>query len=1032
MSIGSRALRLLGRAAFGAATCILGPASFALSPELSLRQFHHTAWTAHDGAPTDVESFAQTSDGYLWIAASAGLFRFDGVRFERIDVIHGERLPSNNVMTLFAPPAGGLWIGYRFGGATFVKDGRTVNYGTPEGLPISSVTRFRQDDAGVIWANAGGALMRFDGSTWKSASETLDLPSDFARNMGVARDGALWVAISGEVRVLRPGQTVFEATGIRTGGNEIDFVPAPDGTLWLTDEELGARAVSVPQDAPRAGRGWIAMRDARRGPLFGRLVDRDGTMWMSSSTGIYRVRDVERLLDRGLEADTPRDDYSNVDGLSAPYASAFFEDREGNVWIGTVGGVDRFRESRLTRIDLPQAANGFAIAAGDGGTMLVGVDLEDGAYEVAAPSSVNALPGPEYLTAAFRAQDGVIWFGGRGKLWHSSGPPSSRKWNPLSLPIDRARAGFHEVQSISRDGSGRLWVSALRSGVVRFADGAWTQINRIPALILAAGADGRIWAGYVNSEVQVIDPRDDVVHELSASDGLDVGNVMAIHPGTRDAWIGGDRGLTRFDGRRFHPVTQRDGLPLPTVTGIVVMPEGDLWLNTSEGGLKIGADEVKRLEADPRHAVQYASFDFLDGMPGTPTPIRPLPSIAAGTDGRLWFATSNGVVWIDPKQVKRNRLAPDVEVQSIVADGRRYLPGPGLELPIGIRTLQITYTAPSLSIPERVRFRYQLGADEPWQDAGPRRAAYFSDLAPGDYRFRVTAANEDGVWNETGAAIQFTIPPAFHQTRWFYALCALAFVGLLTLAYKVRVRQVAVQVRGRLEERLAERERIARDLHDTLLQGIQGLIWRFQASADRLPTDEPARRLMEQSLDRADRLLAESRDKVKDLHPATGHLADLAQALATEGEQLSKLHPAKFSVSVEGADRGLHPIVREEGFLISREALNNAFQHAHAGSIEAEVTYGDAALQIRIRDDGQGISSAVLDAGEKPGHFGLIGMRERARKLGAHLEVWSKPGAGTEVELRVPANVAYRQPPQEARGLRTWLALFRSSAQEQS
>jgi len=218
--------------------------------------------------------------------------------------------------------------------------------------------------------------------------------------------------------------------------------------------------------------------------------------------------------------------------------------------------------------------------------------------------------------------------------------------------------------------------------------------------------------------------------------------------------------------------------------------------------------------------------------------------------------------------------------------------------------------------------------------------------------------------------------------------------------------------------KVAERERIARDLHDTLLQGMQGLIWRFQAASDRIPPGEPARQLLEQSLDRADKLLEESRDKVKDLRPMSGAVADLAQALAAEGEQLTKLHSAQFRVSVQGAPRDLHPIVREEGFLIGREALANAFNHSAAANIEAEVTYGEHALQIRIRDDGRGISETVLDAGGRPGHFGLLGMRERAKQLGANIEVWSKPGAGTEIDVRVPAEVAYRPSQAATRGWR--------------
>ncbi len=653
----------------------------------------------------------------------------------------------------------------------------------------------------------------------------------------------------------------------------------------------------------------------------------------------------------------------NLDGLTAAYAAAFLQDREGNVWIGTAGGLDRFRESRLTPVHLPRASNGFTIAAGDAGVMFVGIDLDDGLFAATAPSGVELLPGPQYAQAAYRADDGVVWVGGRGAVWHSSGSAARPKWVPISVPVDRDHANYYPVQAIAKDQAGALWVSLVRGGLMRRSAGKWTRIGD-PALSLGTDDKGRVWAGYLHSRIQVFDVGSDAARELSARDGLEVGNVTAIHAGSGVTWVGGERGLARFDGRRFHPVMQRGDQPFQSVSGIATTPGGELWLGTSAGAMKIAADEVKRLSAQPRYAVQPVLFDFLDGMPGTPSSIRPLPSVAAGTDGLVWFATTNGIAWIDPKHVKRNTLAPTIEVQSIVADGTQYEPVRDLELPIGTRNLQISYTALSLSIPERVRFRYQLGAGEPWQDAGARRAAYFTDLDPGDYTFRVVAANDDGVWNETGASIQFSIPPAFYQTRWFYGLCALASLAVLAVVYRLRMRQVAAQVRGRLEARLAERERIARELHDTLLQGMQGLIWRFQAATDRIPAGEPARVLMEQSLDRADKLLGESRDKVKDLRPAAGNIADLAQALAAEGEQAADLHSAQFKVSVEGASRQLHPIVREEGFLIAREALSNAFQHARAANIEAEVTYGETQLHVRIRDDGLGISRDVLDAGK--------------------------------------------------------------------
>ena len=974
----------------------LVPSAFALSPDLRITQLYHTAWTAKDGAPTGVESLAQTSDGYLWISSAAGLFRFDGVRFERIDTVGGQHLPSTNVMSLLAPRSGGLWVGYRFGGASFIEGGKVTNYGPREGLPGGTVTRMVQDHAGVIWANTGRGLKRFDGSLWEDAGETFNLPSEFVRTLSVARDGTLWIVVGRTLMFLHPGQTVFSATDVQTSEEEADFVETPDGTLWLTDAALGAHAVD--------GKDWITLRDPKHGPLWGKLVDRDGTLWTSSPAGIHRVQHVA--------TDSPRDMFSNLHGLTAPYANAFLEDREGNVWIGTAAGVDRFRESRLTRLELPYGANGFAIAAGDAGQLLVGIDFNPGAFKVTAPAFA-AVQGPQFITCVYRDDDGDVWYGGRGIVWHAHGS----RLDSLEVPADRANANYYPIQAITKDRAGRLWVSVVRGGVFYYADDKWTRVDD-PPLTMSSDASSRVWLGYPGSRIKVIGPEPNSVLDLSLDDGLDIGNVMAILPHGADTWIGGELGLARFDGNKFHAVTQSGGHQLPSVSGIAATAEGDLWLSSTAGAIKLAADKVQLLTSQPDYSVTVELFDFLDGMPGTPNAIRPLPSIAITSDGRLWFATTNGVVWIDPHHQRQNTLAPNVDVQTIVADGRAYEPRAGVRLPIKARNVQISYTALSLSIPERVHFRYQLGANEPWQDAGSRRTAYFTDLGPGNYAFRVIAANNDGVWNNVGATLEFAIPPAFYQTKWFYALCALALIAALVFAYRVRVRQVAAHVRDRLEGQLAERERIARDLHDTLLQGMQGLIWRFQAASDRIPPGEPARQLLEQSLDRADKLLEESRDKVKDLRPMSGAVADLAQALAAEGEQLTKRHSAQFRVSVHGAPRDLHPIVREEGFLIGREALANAFNHSAAANIEAEVTYGEHALQIRIRDDGRGISETVLDAGGRPGHFGLLGMRERAKQLGANIEVWSKPGAGTEIDVRVPAEVAYRPSQAATRGWR--------------
>jgi signal transduction histidine kinase len=493
----------------------------------------------------------------------------------------------------------------------------------------------------------------------------------------------------------------------------------------------------------------------------------------------------------------------------------------------------------------------------------------------------------------------------------------------------------------------------------------------------------------------------------AAPQGLQVGNVLSILAQEGEVWIGGELGLARIEGARAVPMHSDAGAPFRGVSGIVRARNGDLWLNGVNGIVRIDADEIEALARDPRHPLHCETFNYLDGLPGTAVQLRPQPSAIETTDGLIWFSMTAGLVSIDPALLVRNSLPPPVTIWSVSSGSERYpnLGGP-IRLPVNTTDLQVEYSAGSLTVPERVRFRYKLdGLDRHWQEAGARREAQYTNLGPGHYTFRVIAANNDGVWNEAGASVAFTIAPAFYQTWYFYGLCALAFIALLAMFYRMRVRQVAAQVRARLEARLSERERIARELHDTLLQGIQGLIWRFQAATDRIPQGEPARKLMEQSLDRADRLLGESRDRVKDLRPTASESPDLSDALAAEGASLRS--GLSLAVSVQGLARDLHPIAREEILLIGREALGNAFLHANAQTIEVELTYGDAALQLRVRDDGRGIDAGVLDAGGRPGHFGLVGMRERANKLGANLDIWSKPGAGTEVDLRVPARVAY-------------------------
>src|SRR3984893_413577 len=392
------------------AALMLASPACALSPDLRIKQFYPTAWTAKEGAPTGIQALAQTKDGYLWIASQAGLFRFDGARFERIDAIRGQQLPSNNLYWVWAPPSGGLWISYEFGGVSFINNGRITNYGEREGLPVATVVGFAQDKSGTVWVATTRGLRRFNGSQWVDVGAELRLPKTYTK-ISFDRSGTLWIGVNNSVMYLHPGQRALAATGIHLEG-EISFLEGPDGTLWLVDAAKGFRALSVPTGQRNASKDWIQLGDPRSGPIDVVFIDREGMFWISTPTGIRRGRDLAGLLRHGLTDEASADVFLPIDGLTGPVATVFLEDREGNVWLGTAGGLEKVRESRLTRINhLSANGLGFALAAGEDGAMLVGEYSKNGAFKVTPDSTVEALPGPGEVNCAYRDPDGIIWLG---------------------------------------------------------------------------------------------------------------------------------------------------------------------------------------------------------------------------------------------------------------------------------------------------------------------------------------------------------------------------------------------------------------------------------------------------------------------------------------------------------------------------------------------------------------------------------------------------------------------------------------------
>lgn len=966
------------RAIACACLLLLGGNAAALDPGRAIGQFHHTAWTVNQGAPGQVTALAQTADGYLWLGTEIGLYRFDGVRFTRFAPPGNDAFPATSVSTLYASRDGGLWVGFRYGGVSRVERAGVRHYGAAAGLPTSTVFRFAEDGEGRLWAATFTGPVYLRGQRWERPSAAMGYPGRQARTVFTDRDGTLWVATEAGMVVLRRGASAFERLPAKVG-RVSQIAQAPDGAIWVAEADGGIR--------PLSGNGEEV-------ESAGLIFDRDGALWATTlGTGLVR-RSPQRTRGRP-------EFFRREDGLSSDYVQPLLEDREGNVWVGSSRGLDRFRHANLVQVPMPEGAQDFAIAA-DGNALLVGT--RNHPLQRVDTAARQALALPAGITAIHRDAGGSVWLAGPDGVWRRDGEQFVKV---SGLPV-QGRSG---VQAIATTSDGALWLSLNTPGVHRFKAGQWTQFQDRPGLptggsplVMKVDAGGKLWLGFARNAVAVVD--NGVFSAPRSGEPLDVGNVTALFEDARGMWIGGERGLARVVNGQLHNVVPAVREDLRGISGIVADAAGDLWFNGARGVVHVRAGDIAGL-FDGRGTPRYERFDALDALPGIAAQFRPLPTAARTQDGRLWFSTTSGLVSMDPAQIVRNPVAPPVEILSVAVDGANVPINAGsVELPAGTKNLRIRFTALSLSIPERVRFRYQLeGFDSQWFEASTARSAFYNAPASGQYVFRVSASNNDGVWNEQGASLVVNVAPHYWETAWFRVLCVIAGAALLWLLYLGRLRQLAARIRTRLDERHRERERIARELHDTLLQSTQGLILRLHASSRKLPPTDPVRAELEAAMTMAEQVAADGRERVRGLRGDVERTRDLGAALLGVAEEAHGLETPAVRLVVEGTPRTMQTCAAEEAYMIGREALLNAFRHARAAQVQILVSYGRQGFRLRIDDDGIGLPQG---AEALQGHWGLEGMRERAGRAGGTLTILSgRSGRGTEIDLQIPAAFAW-------------------------
>lgn len=967
----------------------------AAAPPDGIRQFKHNSWTFEDGAPSNITDMAQSPDGYLWLAAKGGLYRFDGVTFERVRHADPDK-ESASASRVMVSRSGTVWAA--FGNAlAYYRHGKL--HPVP-GPGVETIGRMTEGPDGAIWfhgARPSDGVYRYLRGRFEQVGEDWGVPRLWIAGILAARNGTIWMAAAGKLMFLPPGRRRFHVMDADVGlfGG---LAEDAGGNIWFSGRD-GTRLVRNAASPLTRPTKTIAYPSAGKTRGVSPMIDRAGALWGSNwSNGIFRIP-----LGSGRPGGAAVDSFGVRDGLSSDVSEWMLEDREGNIWVGTQLGLDRFRPTPVTMEPaIEPSPEGYMITRDGQGNVFIAAN--DRIYEIAPGQGPRiAATWPEPVDAICPSREGSIWVSSDTRLSRLRHGTLQRVRGP---GVAMSSWGCRE------DREGRTWFLAEEGRVMgRLPDGRWVNpvkplTDYSPFLDIALNADGHAVVKWGTENIRVMGERTLAVIPQHA---LGLKQISGITDARTGLFVTGDGLLGRWRGNRVQMLNIRRSYPWLSMRGMVQTPQGETWMIGSNGILRLSTATLDHAFDRPGTDIPYQRFDANDGL-------RALvqhagyrgPQVAQGGDGRIWFLTASGVARADPANLRKNLLPPPVTVRSLSTGGQTYVDPVSITLPSRTTRLDIAYTAPSLSVPSRVRFRYQLeGADETWVDPGPRREAFYTNLGPGRYRFRVIASNNDGVWNRTGATLDIEIRPAFYQTWWFLLLCLLPGIALVRLLYAMRLRQVATRVRHRMETRIAERERIARELHDTLLQSFQGVTMLFQSIAERFPTGSPLRASIEEGLDHADAALAEGRERVRELRSATVR-QDFAEELLHGAAAIIAGDTPRLSVGVKGTPRRLADTVSDELSRVMQEAVRNAVQHAGAKTIEIVLTYRVWRLVLIVRDDGIGIPESILDRGNPVGHYGLVGMRERAARIGGRFALARSSSGGTEISVSVPARSAYR------------------------
>ncbi|HSS20470.1 MAG TPA: two-component regulator propeller domain-containing protein [Pyrinomonadaceae bacterium] len=962
--------------------------AFALDLQKDLSRYGHDVWLTENGLPQNtVHAIAQTRDGYIWIGTESGLARFDGVKFTVFDKQNTPQLKSNYVRALLADRQGALWIGTAEG-LVRMLNGNFALFTTNEGLPSNTIQAIYEDREGNLWVATATGLGLFKSGGLTTFTTRERLIGGSIQALFEDAEGALWIATPYGVGRYKDGSFTNYTVRDGLGSNSVRAIQQDrDGRLWFAS--LGG-LTSFSRDRFTTYTTHNGLPNDRIISLY---AGQDGDLLIGTASGLCRFTDGRfTRLSAGEE-------------LSTSTILSLLEDLEGNLWIGTESaGLNLLKDTKFTTYTVKTGLSNDVIKSiyeDHEGNTWIGTDggglnmLKDGQIKVY--TTRDGLPSNVVL---------ALFGDSAGKLWAGT-PEGLSRFDQGTFKTFTAADGLanNDVRSIAGDSRGNLWIGT-RGGLTRMKDGAcktFTEVEGLPndlITTLYVDSKGTLWIGTLGGLSKF---SNDEFTTLTIRDGLTSDAVISLYEDSSDTlWIGTNGGgLNRLKDGKLTAYTMLNGLLDDTVYRIMEDGQNNLWLSCRKGIFHIEKKALDEFADGTISSIAPVAYGTADGMMTRECSGGGDPAGWKDAAGKLWFPTIRGVAMIDPERIKINSQPPPVVIEQIRIDDHRIAPTDHIELPSGTTRFEFYYTAPSFAAPEKVRFKYKLdGFDKDWIDSGTRRIAYYTNLRPGNYNFQVIASNNDGVWNQTGAAFSLYLRPYFYQTYWFYAICLLAMAVLASLLYRLRVRGMQKQFRAVL----AERTRIAREIHDNLAQEMSGISVQLEVVARTMPAGADAATT---HLDNARRQvrhgIAEARRYVWDLRSPALENNDLRSALSETARRLTNETTIETRVEVNGTFRRLPPAVEDNLLRIGQEAINNAVKHADAHQISVNLIFAARRVQLSVRDDGRGFDNRLAPNG-KAGHFGLIGMRERAEQLGGTLSVQSSADGGTAVVADVPVS----------------------------